>query len=64
MYNLSLYDIRKGLVNKEFSSVELTKCFLNRMEQFSNLNAFITVCADQALKSAQKSDQKIARGQV
>jgi aspartyl-tRNA(Asn)/glutamyl-tRNA(Gln) amidotransferase subunit A len=64
MYNLSLYDMRKGLANKEFSSVELTGCFLNRIEQFGDLNAFITVCGDRALASARKSDQKISGGQA
>ncbi|MDR2107375.1 MAG: Asp-tRNA(Asn)/Glu-tRNA(Gln) amidotransferase subunit GatA [Holosporaceae bacterium] len=62
MYNLSLYEIRKGLLRGDFSSVELTECFLERMERFSDLNAFITVCGDHALKSAAESDEKIAEG--
>ncbi|MDR1982781.1 MAG: Asp-tRNA(Asn)/Glu-tRNA(Gln) amidotransferase subunit GatA [Holosporaceae bacterium] len=64
MYNLSLYDVREGLSNKKFSSVELTECFLDRIEQFNDLNAFITVCADRALGSAKKSDQRIAEGKA
>jgi aspartyl-tRNA(Asn)/glutamyl-tRNA(Gln) amidotransferase subunit A len=62
MYNLSLCGIRKGLLKKEFSSVELTNCFLNRIDRYKHLNAFITVCADRALKSAAESDKKIAGG--
>ncbi|MDR2157991.1 MAG: Asp-tRNA(Asn)/Glu-tRNA(Gln) amidotransferase subunit GatA [Holosporaceae bacterium] len=62
MYNLSLYDIRKGLLSRKFSSVELTKLFLDRIEKFDGLNAFITVCADNALESAAQSDKKIADG--
>lgn len=60
MYKLSLSEIKEGLLKKKFSSVELTKCFLNRIEKYKNLNAFITVCQDQALQSAQESDKKIA----
>ena len=60
MYHLSLCEIKENLLKKKFSSVELTKCFLERIEKYKNLNAYITVCADQALQSAKKSDDKIA----
>ena len=60
MYHLSLCEIKENLLKKEFSSVELTKCFLERIEKYKNLNAYITVCADKALQSAKKSDEKIA----
>ncbi|MDR2781260.1 MAG: Asp-tRNA(Asn)/Glu-tRNA(Gln) amidotransferase subunit GatA [Holosporaceae bacterium] len=62
MHNLSLYEIRNRLLKKDFSSVELTKCYLDRIEKFKHLNAFITVCADHALRSAQLSDKKISNG--
>lgn len=62
MHTLSLCEVRDGLLNKKFSSVELTKCFLGRIEKFKDLNAFITVCADRALQSARQSDEKIADG--
>lgn len=60
MYHLSLCEIRDNLLKKKFSSVELTKCFLERIEKYKNLNAYITVCANQALQSAKQSDEKIA----
>ena len=60
MYHLSLCEIRDNLLKKKFSSVELTKCFLERIEKYKNLNAYITVCADKALQSAKQSDEKIA----
>ncbi len=60
MYHLSLCEVRDNLLKKKFSSVELTKCFLDRIEKYKNLNAYITVCADQALQVAKKSDKKIA----
>ncbi|MCR5224899.1 MAG: Asp-tRNA(Asn)/Glu-tRNA(Gln) amidotransferase subunit GatA [Alphaproteobacteria bacterium] len=62
MHTLSLFDTKQALLSKKFSSVELTKCFLERMEKYSNLNAYITVCAEQALAAAKQSDEKIASG--
>ena len=62
MHTLSLSEVKKKLLKKKFSSVELTKHFLERIEKFKELNAFITVCADKALQAAQKSDEKIAQG--
>ena len=62
MHTLSLSEVKKSLLKKKFSSVELTKHFLERIEKFKALNAFITVCADKALQAAQKSDEKIAQG--
>jgi len=60
MYHLSLCEIKDNLLKKKFSSVELTKCFLERIEKYKNINAYITVCADKALQAAKKSDEKIA----
>jgi aspartyl-tRNA(Asn)/glutamyl-tRNA(Gln) amidotransferase subunit A len=64
MHSLSLYEIKKGLLKKDFSSTELTEHYLQRIEKFQHLNAFITVCADYALRAAQQSDRKIANGNV
>jgi len=51
--------IRKGKI----SSVELTKSVLGRIEEVdSRLNSYITVLGDQALKSAEEADKKIASG--
>lgn len=62
MHTLSLCEIKNGLLNKQFSSVEITKHFLERIEKFKNINAFITICSEQALERAKQSDQKIANG--
>lgn len=62
MHTLSIFEARNGLLSKKFSSVELTKCFLSRIEKFEKLNAFITVCGEQALQAAEQSDRKIANG--
>ena len=51
-----------GLAAKEFSAVELTQAYLDRIEQELRLNAFITEMPEQALAQAEKSDAKIAGG--
>lgn len=61
----TIAELSHDLSTKKVSSVELTQYFLKRIEQYDkNLNCFITVCADEALKSAQKADEKRAKGSV
>jgi len=62
MHNKTLTELAAGLRSKEFSSVELTQAYLNRIRQHQNLNAFITTSEDSALQQAQAADQKIASG--
>jgi aspartyl-tRNA(Asn)/glutamyl-tRNA(Gln) amidotransferase subunit A len=61
IHKLTVAELSKGLKNKEFSSVELTKHFLARINQ-SDLNAFITVTDDLAIDQAKAADDKIANG--
>lgn len=58
---LELHQLREKLDSKEISSVELTKYFLERVKsQNEELNAFITICEEEALKQAQEADEYIA----
>lgn len=57
---LTLTELRKFLDEKKVSSVELTKYFLERIKKHSELNAFITVTEEAALKEAQKADEFIS----
>jgi aspartyl-tRNA(Asn)/glutamyl-tRNA(Gln) amidotransferase subunit A len=50
------------MVRKDISSRELTEHALKRIEQSSDLNAFITVCPDEALKAAKEADDLRAKG--
>lgn len=59
---LTLTDALKGLEEKKFSSVELTKAYLNKMEQMRRINAFITETPEKALYMAEESDARRAKG--
>jgi len=61
MHNLTIAEQIKGLKNKDFSSLELTQHYLNRIND-SELNAFISVTSNQALSQAKEADKKIANG--
>ena len=63
MHTKTIAEMSRGLKEKEFSSVELTQHFLDRIEKHdSKLNSFITVTPEHALKQAQESDNQIAAG--
>ncbi len=64
LQQLTITEAKKKLAAKEVSSVELTKAHLERIEKLdANLNAFITVTKDEALKAAQKADNLLSSGQ-
>ena len=63
MHNKTVAELAKGLQNKDFSSVEVTQHFLNRIEAHNpELNAFITVTGELALQQAKQADAKLAQG--
>lgn len=56
-----LTQLRKALDAKEISSVELTRIFLHEAKtQNPELNAFVTITEDQALKDAAEADDYIS----
>ena len=61
MHTLSVAELSKSLKNKEFSSVELTQHYLDRINR-SDFNAFITVTDELALSQARAADTKLANG--
>ncbi|HVJ13701.1 MAG TPA: Asp-tRNA(Asn)/Glu-tRNA(Gln) amidotransferase subunit GatA [Burkholderiales bacterium] len=63
MIDLSVSDLSAALAGKRVSSVELTRAFLDRIGQWKDLNAFITVDEAGALESARKADAARAHGQ-
>ncbi len=63
MHTKSLTELSAGLKTGDFSSVELTQHFLDRISQYDDtLNSFITVTPEHALAGAKSADEKIASG--
>jgi aspartyl-tRNA(Asn)/glutamyl-tRNA(Gln) amidotransferase subunit A len=63
MHNRTIAELARALRNKEYSSVELTRHFLDRIHQLDGrLNSFITVTAEQALAAAAQADHRLQQG--
>lgn len=64
MHERTIAQLARGLLNREYSSQELTQCFLDRIQEYdSELNSFITVTEDSALEAARAADLKLAQGE-
>jgi aspartyl-tRNA(Asn)/glutamyl-tRNA(Gln) amidotransferase subunit A len=56
--------IGRGLRSKKYSSVEVTRHFLERIDHSNqSLNAFITVTPERAIADARRADEMLARGE-
>lgn len=56
-------EIRRLVAGGEISAVELTRLFYRRIESLNpRLNAYLTLCPDDALASAQAADDAVRRG--
>jgi len=62
LLNLDLSSAQKSLKNREISSVELTKAYLDAIEKTSSLGAYIDLQKDYALEMAKNSDKNINQG--
>ncbi len=63
MHTKTVAQLANGLQQKEFSSVELTQCFLDRIDNLgATYNAFITVNPEMALAAAAAADAKLDSG--
>jgi aspartyl-tRNA(Asn)/glutamyl-tRNA(Gln) amidotransferase subunit A len=63
MHRKTVAELAEGLRRKQFSSVELTQAFLDRINKYKTLNAFITVDAGKSLAQARAADERLAKGQ-
>ncbi|WP_458760734.1 Asp-tRNA(Asn)/Glu-tRNA(Gln) amidotransferase subunit GatA [Afipia sp. TerB] len=61
---LSLADAREGLVQKSFTSLELTDAHLAAMEKARALNAYVLETPEQARAMARAADERIAKGEA
>lgn len=65
MYQLTLAEIARGLAEKQFSSEELTRSLLERIQQLDpQLNSFISVTEELALNQAKAADARRAAGET
>lgn len=65
MYSKSIVELAAGLAAGDFSSVELTQAYLDRIEQQNGrLNCLITRLAESALEEATAADARIGRGEA
>ncbi len=63
LFTLTIAEARERLARREISAVELTRACLDRAAATeSRLNAFITLCAREAMEQAEAADQRIAAG--
>ncbi len=65
MHSKTISELSADLHSKKISSVELTQHYLNRIKQFDKqLNSFITVTEEHALKAAKAADLLLATGKA
>ncbi|WP_006787155.1 Asp-tRNA(Asn)/Glu-tRNA(Gln) amidotransferase subunit GatA [Thiorhodospira sibirica] len=65
MHNKTIAQLSAGLARGEFSSVELTQSYLERIKRLDvQLNSFITQTGDLALEAARAADARRAKGEA
>lgn len=62
LVDLTISESLEKLKNKEISPVELTKAYVEKMEENKKLNAYVTSTAEQALEQAKESEQRYLNG--
>ncbi len=63
MFNRTVAELSQMLRAREISSVELTRAFLDRIDKYKTLNAFITLDPERSLAQARAADERLARGE-
>ena len=63
LWQLTIHEARDGLARRDFSSVELTRSCLSRIEQVEGrIKAFVTVTGNVALAQAEQADRALTAG--
>lgn len=61
----TIHQLQTSLRCKEFSSVELTKYYLERIAKHDgSIESYLTICEEQALAAAEAADRRIAEGET
>ena len=63
MFDKTVAELSAALKAKKVSSVELTQGYLDRINRYKDLNAFISVDPEKSLAQARAADARLARGQ-
>ena len=64
MHTKTLKELSVGLRNKDFSSEEVTKHFIDRIQKLDpHYNSFITITEDLALQQAKAADEALSKGE-
>jgi aspartyl-tRNA(Asn)/glutamyl-tRNA(Gln) amidotransferase subunit A len=65
MHHFTIAELIKGLGNKDFSSVELTQHYLERITRLDKTyNSFITITPELALAQAAQADKRLSAGKA
>ena len=63
--DLTVHELQEKIKNKELSITEITKAYLDRINaKEKDVNAFITVLADEALENAKEIEEKVNNGEI
>ena len=63
LFFLPAYKLKELMISKQISPVELTKLFLDRIQQFNPLlHAFLHITADTAIEAAKNAEALLMRG--
>ena len=63
--DLTVHELQEKIKNKELSITEITKAYLDRINaKEKDVNAFVTVLADEALENAKEIEEKINNGEI
>lgn len=64
LFSLSIAEAREKLDKKEISSVEITESVFSRIDNVEGkVDAYLTICKEDALNQAKEADKKIAAGE-
>ncbi len=62
-YEMTAYELKEAIVNKELSATEAVSSFIDRIESVDGkINAYITTCFEEAMNNAVLQDKLIAEG--
>jgi aspartyl-tRNA(Asn)/glutamyl-tRNA(Gln) amidotransferase subunit A len=61
----TIHQLRKMFVEKKISSLEVTQALIDRIERIdSQINAYVTVTGEDALRQAKLADEMLAKGET